>query len=137
MQEQQILVADDDGDARIILAALLRHAGYCVITAADGERALELARVYTPALVITELYLAAAGERCLVRALKREMPLAAIPVLVHTARMMAADEEWALDAGCDGFVTKPCYRADLMSAVGLLANPSRTESELARPVARA
>jgi two-component system, cell cycle response regulator DivK len=130
MQEQVILIADGDGDARIILEALLRHAGYGVVTAADGERALALARAREPALVIAELYLAASGERCLVRALKRELPLAAIPVLVHTGHTEAADEEWALDAGCDGFMTKPCHRADLMSAVGLLASPARLERQL-------
>jgi CheY-like chemotaxis protein len=128
-QWQLILVADGDHDARVILGAQLRHAGYRAIDAADGERALSLARRRRPTLIIAELYLAAAGERCLVRALKRDRDLAGIPVLVYTARIGAVDEEWALDAGCDGFITKPSHRADLMSEVGLLASAPTRERE--------
>jgi CheY-like chemotaxis protein len=121
-QQQLVLVAEGDRDARVILQASLRAAGYRVIAAVDGERALVLARARRPALVIAELYMAVAGGPCLVRALKRDGELAGIPVLVHTTRAGVADEAWALAAGCDGFVTKPSQRASLMSEVGLLAS---------------
>ena len=116
-----VLLVDPDADTRAVLRALLWHDGYYPLGVDEGEGALAVAREAGAALVIATLYVPTAREPCIVRALKRDPALRAVPVLVYTAFARAADEAWALDAGCDGFLTKPTELPVLLREVRRLA----------------
>ncbi len=113
-----VVIADADADARLILPAALRHAGYRCAPIANGEEALDLAERQGAALLITELYLPARGRPCVVHAVKdRPASTSRLPVLVYTAHAMPEDRQWALDAGCDVLLYKPTPVQDLLAEV--------------------
>ena len=121
MQRLVVLVADGDEDSRRILETVLLHLGLEPLLVTDGEAALTAARERRPALVVCELYLACAGEPCLVRALKRSADLADVPVLAYTARAMPDDAEWVRTAGGDALLIKPIELLALRSEIARLA----------------
>jgi CheY-like chemotaxis protein len=120
----RVLVVDPDRDTRVILERVLRHAGYRCLLAADAEEALALARRERVRVVITDLYLAARGERCLTRALRGEPRLAGARVLVYTTFGSPGDHAWATAGGCDRMFVKPRPLTDLIDAVNGLASTS-------------
>jgi CheY-like chemotaxis protein len=121
------LVADPDRDARAILELALRHGGYDPVCVPDGESALEVVRQRPVAAVITELYLPAGGERCLLRALRGDSSLPSLPVVVHTAYVSEADRRWAQDGRCEAFLAKPASVLDVLAVIASLAGGPRAE----------
>jgi CheY-like chemotaxis protein len=115
-----VLVADDDSDTRVILAALLPSGGYRVAVASDGPRALVRARAGGVGLVVTELYLPADGRPCLVEALKRDPTTRDLPVIVHTAYVEPNDLARALASGCDTLLRKPARAGALLAEIARL-----------------
>lgn len=119
-----VLVADDDRDTRLRLAALLPSAGYRVVETADGARALARARAGGVGLVVTELYLPADGRPCLVGALKRGPATRWLPVVVYTAHVTPSDFGWAVASGCDTVLRKPASPDALLAEIArLFADP--------------
>ncbi len=100
----RVLVVDDEPDFRRALAVTLRSHGYTVVTAADGEEALQLAAEVAPDLVVLDLGMPVLDG---VGVLTRLRAWSAAPVLVLSGRSGSADKVDALDAGADDYVTKP------------------------------
>lgn len=100
----RVLVVDDEPDFRRALAVTLRSHGYTVVTAADGEEALQLAAEVPPDLVVLDLGMPVLDG---VGVLTRLRAWSAVPVLVLSGRSGSADKVDALDAGADDYVTKP------------------------------
>ena len=80
-----ILVVDDEPDLRQYLRTLLEDAGFAVVTAADGQIALEKIREHPPDLISLDLVMPRKSGHRLLFELKRDKVLARIPVLVLTA----------------------------------------------------
>jgi two-component system cell cycle response regulator DivK len=96
---------------------VLRASGYCVVEASTGEQAIELAVSHRPALVLMDVQLPGIdGVEALAR-LRREERTASIPVLALTAQAMHGDRERFLDAGFDGYLSKPVDVVELLRAV--------------------
>lgn len=105
---EKILVADDDADNREIMTLALRRAGYEVVTAVDGREAVAAAGRERPDLILLDLSMPVVSGWDAVKSLKADASLAGVPVLAFTAHAMAGDERRALDAGFDGYISKPC-----------------------------
>lgn len=102
-----VLVIDDSGRGETTLR-WLANAGYRTASATDGDTVLRLVRAELMHLVVSELYVPCAEGACVVSALKSErMRLPRLRVLVHSRHTSAADDAWALEAGCDGVLHKP------------------------------
>jgi two-component system, NtrC family, response regulator HydG len=101
----RILVADDDEASRRGLKMLLSRWDYEVEEAADGREALEKAKAFRPALVVTDLVMPALGGLDLLRALRAELPLAAVIVLTGHGTADAAAS--AMKEGAYDYLTKP------------------------------
>lgn len=133
MAAQTVLIADRDNDTREILALALARAGYRPLAVPDGQAALAILAVEPVKLVITELYLPCGDERCLLRAIKRHPVHGSVPVVAYSARVAAADREWAARQGCDLFLAKPTSIGDLLervhALVGVGAADDRVPSE--------
>lgn len=103
----RILIAEDHPASLELLRYLLSASGYDILSAEDGEAALELARRHTPDLIICDLQMPKKNGYEVVGELKRDSALATIPVVAVTAFSMIGDREQVLAAGFDGYLSKP------------------------------
>lgn len=107
MAPEPILVVDDNPTNLKLLRVLLEAEGYTVRTAQDGEQALAALRELRPRLVLMDLHLPGISGLELTRQLKADPATRDIPVLAVTASAREHDRQQALQAGCDGFLSKP------------------------------
>ena len=114
---QRILIAEDDPKHQRLLADVLQAAGYDTLIAADGLRAVELARSSRPQLILMDLDMPELDGFAAVRILKRDPETQAIPVVAVTALAINGGPEHVLKAGFDGFVGKPIHPRDLRRVV--------------------
>src|SRR2546422_11019155 len=105
---KRILVAEDDPDNRCIVVKVLTLDGHETLEAADGESALALARRERPDLIVMDLAMPGMDGWEASRRLKADPQTADIPIIALTAFAMRGDEERAREAGCDGYLPKPC-----------------------------
>jgi CheY-like chemotaxis protein len=112
-----ILVVDDYADNREMYSAYLRFQGLEVVEAANGTEALEHAFARRPDLVVMDLSLPGVDGWQATRLLKADARTKDIPVIAVTGHALAGAPERAADAGCDGFLTKPCLPEDLLQAI--------------------
>jgi two-component system, OmpR family, response regulator RegX3 len=108
-----LLVEDEAALAESVSYNLLRE-GFAVITAVDGERALERFRTEHPSIVILDLMLPKLSGLDVCRAIRRE---SAVPILMLTAKDSEADKVAGLELGADDYVTKPFSMRELISRV--------------------
>jgi CheY-like chemotaxis protein len=108
-----VLLVDDYADAREMYGFYLSRRGYRVEEAADGHEALTKALDLTPDIILMDLSLPGIDGWELARILKGDARTAAIPIVALTAHALNGEQERALDAGCDAFVTKPCLPQEL------------------------
>jgi DNA-binding response OmpR family regulator len=113
----KILVVDDDPDLRELIVFALRQAGYAVVQADDGPRAVAVFGAETPGLVVLDVNLPGFDglEVC-----RRIRARSAAPILVLTVRDTEEDEIRALDSGADDYLTKPFSPATLLARVRAL-----------------
>jgi CheY-like chemotaxis protein len=81
--------------------------GYVVLKAVDADDALRLLATISPDLILMDIALPGMDGLALTRQLKADPRLNAIPIVALSASAMKGDEQKALDAGCDGFISKP------------------------------
>jgi two-component system cell cycle response regulator DivK len=112
-----ILVVDDYADNREMYSAYLRFQGLDVVEAANGTEALEHAFEHKPDLVVMDLSLPGVDGWQATRLLKADARTKHIPVIAVTGHALAGAPERAAEAGCDGFLTKPCLPEDLLREI--------------------
>jgi DNA-binding response OmpR family regulator len=113
----KILVVDDEPDALELIAFNLKPAGFEVLTAADGETALKLARTTQPALIVLDLMLPQIDGLEVCKILRRDPATAAIPIVMVTAKTGEIDRVLGLELGADDYVTKPFSPRELVLRV--------------------
>ena|SRR5215218_2650589 len=120
-----ILVADDDADILALVAFRLRCDGHDVVTAGNGEDALELARERTPDLLVLDIRMPGVTGLDVLRELRSSEATGAIPVILMTASVQDESLERGYAAGADDYVMKPFSTEDLTRRVeALLAGAS-------------
>jgi len=121
----KILVADDDRELRNILAFAFRQAGYLVIEAPDGERALTLFDEEAPDLVVLDVNMPRVDGFEVCRRLRAR---SRTPILMLTVRGQEEDVVVGLDAGADDYMTKPFSPQTLLARVRALFRRARMEA---------
>jgi two-component system alkaline phosphatase synthesis response regulator PhoP len=109
-----ILIVDDEPQIAEIATDYLRLAGFDVITASDGVRALEAVRGRRPDLVVLDLGLPKLDGIDVARAIRRESDL---PIIMLTARVQEDDRLHGLEVGADDYMTKPFSPRELVARV--------------------
>jgi two-component system alkaline phosphatase synthesis response regulator PhoP len=109
-----ILVVDDEPQIAEIATDYLRLAGFDVIAAGDGVRALEAVRGRHPDLVILDLGLPRMDGIDVARAIRRDSDL---PIIMLTARAQEEDRLQGLEIGADDYITKPFSPRELVARV--------------------
>src|SRR5579872_4127285 len=107
MAGEPILIVDDTPVNLKLTRILLVNEGYKVLTAASAEEAIEILRSFHPYLVLADIQLPGMDGLELTRLIKQDDQTRDIMVVALTAFAMKGDERRALDAGCDGYITKP------------------------------
>jgi class 3 adenylate cyclase/CheY-like chemotaxis protein len=113
----RILVVDDNPTNVEILRVRLTAQGYDVVTAADGEAALEQARALDPDLVLLDVMMPKLDGISVLKELKQDAKLKFVPVIMVTAKADPRDMVQGLEAGGDDYLTKPFEQAALVARV--------------------
>ncbi|WP_372892562.1 response regulator transcription factor [Rhodosalinus sp.] len=120
---KQVLVIEDEPNIVEAIRFILHRDGWRVDTHADGATAVEAVRTQRPDLVILDVMLPGRSGFEVLRELRGADDLAALPVLMLTARGQAKDRETAELAGASRYMTKPFSNADVLAAVREMAGP--------------
>jgi adenylate cyclase len=112
-----ILVVDDDKSNVDILRTRLQAQGYEVVSATDGEAALEAAQAHRPDLILLDVNMPKLDGLEVCRRLKADATLPFMPIVLVTARAEPRDVVAGLDAGADEYLTKPVEATALMARV--------------------
>lgn len=107
MPGEPILIVDDNPTNLKLVAYLVRANGYQVTTAMDAEQAIASVSAAPPKLILMDLQLPGIDGLELTRRLKSDPATCDIVIIALTAYAMKGDQEKALAAGCDDYVTKP------------------------------
>lgn len=104
---RKILVVDDNQDSRELVVKILKNRGYQMIEAVDGEEALEKAIAENPDLILMDISIPKLDGYEVTRRLKSQIKFKDTPIIALTAHAMKGDREKALEAGCEGYISKP------------------------------
>jgi len=113
----RILVVEDNERNMKLVRDVLEANGYETLEASTGEEAIELARAHAPALVLMDVHLPGIDGVAALTSLRGDASTAPIPVVALTAQAMHGDRERFLDAGFDGYLSKPVDITELVTAV--------------------
>jgi CheY-like chemotaxis protein len=107
MPNEPILVVDDNALNLKLARLLLSMEGYQVRTAETAAAAVTVLETFHPRMILMDVQLPGVDGLELTRWLRADPSFDDVIILAVTAFAMAADEQRAKEAGCDGFVTKP------------------------------
>lgn len=131
--KRTVLVVEDDATLAAVLRYNLEREGYRCLVAADGARALELARTERPDLLLLDVMLPGIDglEVC-----RRVRALSTVPIIMLTARVDEIDRVVGLEVGADDYVTKPFSTRELLARVraALRRAEMRPAEEAAQPL---
>ncbi|HEY8750906.1 MAG TPA: response regulator [Tepidisphaeraceae bacterium] len=117
MSEKRILVADDESHILNVVSLKLRNAGFKVITASDGQEALDLAISELPDLLITDYHMPRLSGIELCRRLKQDVRTQKIPTIMLTARGYHLEDQDPQDHGIMEMMSKPFSPRHLLLTV--------------------
>ena len=117
MAGERVLVVEDNDKSMKLVRDVLQASGYGTLGARTGELAVELALLHEPALVLMDLQLPGIDGVEALEQLRQDARTSSIPVLALTAQAMSGDRERFLEAGFDGYLSKPVDVAELLEAV--------------------
>ena len=120
MSARKILVVEDNDMNMQLVEFLLEDGGYDIVKAASGEEALAITRDSTngtPDLILMDIHLPGMDGLSVVREMKSNAKTARIPILALTAHAMRGDKDRFLEAGCDGYISKPIDVKTFISAI--------------------
>ena len=112
-----VLIAEDEPAILDSLEFILRRAGYTVASVTDGSAALSEIRRLLPKLVVLDVMLPRLSGFEVLKQIRADAALGALPVLMLTAKGQQQDKRIAEELGADAFVTKPYANADVVEAV--------------------
>jgi two-component system cell cycle response regulator DivK len=109
----KILVIEDNAATMRLTTLVVRWAGHRVLSAADAETGLTVARTDKPDLIIMDIVLSGMDGLAATALLKADPTTAGIPIIALTWRGTKKDEKKAMAAGCDAYIAKPFRRQHL------------------------
>ena len=115
--EKTILVADDESHILNVVSLKLRNAGFKVITASDGQEALDMALAELPDLLITDYHMPQLSGLELCRRLKQDVKTQGIPKIMLTARGYHLEPQDTEESGILKMLSKPFSPRHLLSTV--------------------
>lgn len=102
-----ILYIEDNPDNRLLIRRILEAEGYTMLEAVNGQDGVVMAGETFPDLILLDINLPDIDGYEVTHRLREIEKLANIPILAITANVMRGDRERTLEAGCNGYVSKP------------------------------
>ena len=138
----KILIAEDNATNRELFRELLEARGYTVVEACDGREALRMIDQAQPDILLLDIGMPVLDGFAVVRAIRENPRVAALPVLAVTAYAMQGDRERILSSGFDGYLSKPINAKSLAEELERLlserdAQRSQAESNRKKQAANA
>jgi CheY-like chemotaxis protein len=103
----KVLIAEDNAVNRELLRELLETRGYTVLEASDGQETLDMIELTQPDLLLLDISMPVLDGFAVVRKIRENPRLAALPVVAVTAFAMQGDKEKVLNSKFDGYLSKP------------------------------
>ena len=127
MAKGKILVVDDEIYIVHILDFSLGMEGYEVITALDGEQALEKARAEKPDLIVLDIMMPKLDGYETCKMLKAEADTKDIPVILLSAKGRNVDQKIGFEVGADDYITKPFSPRKLVERINAILGQSSSQ----------
>ena len=109
MSKGHILVVEDNMDNYELVRFILERAGYDVFLAVNGRDGVAAARLQKPDLILMDLGMPGMDGWLAAEKLKGDDVTKSIPLYALTAYTLPNERKRALEAGCDGYVSKPIH----------------------------
>lgn len=120
MTKKKILVVDDEAELVAMVKMRLEANQYEVITASDGQEALDTARRERPDLILLDLMLPKIDGYKVCGLLKADTRFRSIPIILFTARAQDSDKKMAEETGANAYITKPFEPQALLKKIAEL-----------------
>ncbi len=120
-----ILLVEDNELNRDMLSRRLQRKGYEVVSAVDGNQALQMMPSVLPDIVLLDMNLPIKDGWTVLAEARADAITAKIPIIALTAHAMREDRERAMAAGCDDYETKPIDLPLLLTKIDALAGTSK------------
>ena len=119
-KKTKILLVEDEADMVYALTLQLEAINCEVLSAADGQTGLDMARKEKPDLIILDLMLPKMDGYKICRMLKFDEKYKKIPIIMFTARAQDKDKKLGQEVGADAYITKPFDSKDLLDKISAL-----------------
>jgi two-component system KDP operon response regulator KdpE len=130
VQKRLILIADDDAPILRLVRTKLQNDGYRVVTATNGQEAVDLFENEQPDLIVLDIMMPIMDG---IEALRRIREQSQVPIILLTARTAGRDKVRSLDLGADDYITKPFDPDELSARVAAVL---RRTTVVAQPAAQ-
>ncbi|HEY3473862.1 MAG TPA: response regulator [Anaerolineales bacterium] len=117
MSKGRILVVEDNMDNYELVRFILERAGYDVFLAVNGRDGVSAARLQKPDLILMDLGMPEMDGWLAAEKLKADEGTKLIPLYALSAHTLPAERKRALEAGCDGYVSKPIHMAGFLEII--------------------
>lgn len=120
MANETILIVEDSPTDMRLMTTPLREKGYRLVTAVDGEEALEKVNREHPDLIVLDVILPKKNGFQVCRQLKTSPDTKDIKIIMLTSKSQDSDRFWGLKQGADEYMTKPFEDEELLSTIAKL-----------------
>ncbi|MEW8451369.1 MAG: response regulator [Candidatus Thiodiazotropha sp.] len=118
-----ILIVDDEPNIVLSVEYLMKREGYEVVTAGDGQEAMERISESPPDLLILDVMMPRKNGFEVCREIRADSALSTMPILILSAKGREAEIKKGISLGADGYITKPFSTHDLVDRVNQLLQP--------------
>jgi PAS domain S-box-containing protein len=125
-----ILIVDDNGDNRMLLASQLQMRGYQILQASDGVSGIEVAQSQRPDLILLDVMMPGMDGFTACAQLKANAATSMIPIVMVTALREVEYRIKGIEAGADEFLSRPHHREELLVRVNALIQLKRARARL-------
>ena len=113
-----ILIVDDSRTAIAVLSKTLDPTGYSILSGANGEEGIEMAKIHQPDLILMDVIMPGLNGFQATRILRKEETTRDIPIIIISGNEQATEKFWGLRVGANGFLPKPVDRGELFRLLG-------------------
>ena len=114
---KQIMIVDDSPTDTHLLKKLLEKNGFAILTAADANKGIKVARQEQPDLILMDVVMPGLNGFQATRELTSNPETSSIPIIIVTRKNQQIDRVWGMRQGASNYVTKPIREGDLLDLI--------------------